>query len=85
MTKKTNKGNEQFKVSKNEKIFALVKDENGKIVVCAGGYAVSEKKFDTFEQADQYIATKPYEIIINLFYVLKKKDNEIKIENPQDK
>lgn len=85
MTKKTNKGNEQFRVSKNEKIFALVKDENGKIVVCAGGYAVSEKKFDTFEQADQYIATKPYEIIINLFYVLKKKDNEIKVENPQDK
>lgn len=85
MKEKTLKKNEQFRVSKNEKIFALVKDENGKIVVCAGGYAVSEKRFDTFEQADQYIATKPYEIIINLFYILNKKDHETTKQNPQDK
>lgn len=85
MTKKSTKGNEQFRVSKNEKIFALVKNQDGKIVICAGGYAVSEKKFETFEQADQYVATKPYEIIINLFYVLNKKRNETENENPQDK
>lgn len=85
MKEKTLKKNEQFRVSKNEKIFALVKNENGKVVVCAGGYAVSERQFDTFEQADQYIATKPYEIIINLFYILNKKNNETDKQNPQDK
>lgn len=85
MKEKTLKKNEQFRVSKNEKIFALVKNENGKVVVCAGGYAVSERKFDTFEQADQYIATKPYEIIINLFYILNKQNNETNKQNPQDK
>lgn len=85
MKEKTLKKNEQFRVSKNEKIFALVKNEDGKIVVCAGGYAVSGKKFDTFEQADQYIATKPYEIIINLFYILNKQNNETNKQNPQDK
>lgn len=85
MKEKTFKKNEQFRVSKNEKIFALVKDETGKIVVCAGGYAVSERKFDTYEQADRYIATKPYEIIINLFYILNKKNNETPKQNPQDK
>lgn len=84
MTKKSTKEDQQFRVSKNEKIFALVKDQDGKIVICAGGYAVSQKRFETFEQADAYIATKPYEIMFNMYYILNKLENETNQQNPQN-
>lgn len=64
----------RFKVA-NEKVFALVKDENEKVHICLGGYAVSEKEFDTFEQANAYIEKKPYELLINVCAVILTKKN----------
>lgn len=56
---------EQFKKCKNAEIFNLVRDENGKAVITVGQFVASAKKFDTFEQAEQYVNTKPWELIVN--------------------
>lgn len=73
-----------------ENIFYLVKDKDGKIVITCAGQAVSSRKFDTFKQADFYISTKPYELLINTAVIAVKlskniEENENKNENPQDK
>ena len=74
-----------MRVSKISNMFALVKTEDEKVAICAGGYAVSEKKFDSFELADQYIAVKPYELIFNVVSLLIFKSNENKTKEPNKK
>lgn len=66
----------KFKQSK-EKIFALVKDEKNKIHICMGGFLVSQESFDTFNQAETYIDTKPWEIIINCAATILTKNEEM--------
>lgn len=56
----------QVRKSKISDIFTLVKDADGKIFIAVGQFKVCNKSFDTFEQAERYIGTKPYEIIVNL-------------------
>lgn len=87
MTKKIKKDETNFVQSKTNAMFALVTDKNGKINICAAGMAVSQKKFDTHEQAEKYIGSKPYEILVNLMFIVIKlsKENENNNENPQDK
>ena len=60
------KNSSQIKSSKHDKIFALVKEKTGKIAIVVGMYKVSKRTFDTFEEADKYIARKPWELIFNL-------------------
>lgn len=69
-TKKQPKGEELAKVSKHDPIFHLVKDEQGKVNIIVGNYRVSQGKFDTFEQAENYIGTKPYELIFTTCNVM---------------
>lgn len=69
--------NEQVRRSKEE-IFYFVKDENGKVVIVCAGMQASRKKFDTFEQAEAYISTKPYELIFNTFFIMQKNYEESK-------
>lgn len=57
---------EEFKKSKGSPIFNLVKNKEGKVIITVGEYVASKKQFDSFEQAERYIGTKPWEIIINL-------------------
>ena len=83
---KSNRNGQATMQSKVDPMFYLVKDENCKIVICVGGYAVCDKRFDTFKQAEEFIATKPWQIIVNLCYIiLNKHNNENKNENPQNK
>lgn len=58
------------KFSKHDQIFHLVKDKEGKINIIVGNYRVSQKKFDSFEQAEEYIGTKPYELIFTTCNVM---------------
>lgn len=58
--------NTQVKKSKICDCFTMVKDQNGKVFIAVGEFKISNKSFDTFDQAERYIGTKPYEIIINL-------------------
>ena len=86
MAKKLNSIGQATMQSKNDRMFYFVKDENGKIHICVGGYAVTEKTFDTFKQAEEYVGTKPWDIIVNVCYIiLKSKTNETDNKNPQDK
>lgn len=78
------KNGNQIQQSKHEQIFMLVKDKEGKVNIVAGNYRVSRKTFDTYKQADEYIGTKPYELIFNTCLVLTKENNhEQNEENPQ--
>lgn len=55
---------ENFKKS-CEDLYGLVLDEQKKVRIVTGNAVVSSKQFDTYEEADQYIKEKPYELIIN--------------------
>lgn len=61
--------NQNMVQSKHEKIFMLVK-QSKKVIVTVGEYKVVNREFDTFEQAEQYIASKPYKLIFNTFQIL---------------
>lgn len=75
-----------YKQSEVEPLFAMVKTEEG-IILCCGKFRVSTQKFKTYEEAEAYIATKPYELLINtaVLFIKLNLDNETKNENPQDK
>lgn len=69
-----------FKKSKVDELFNLVK-QNGKVIICVGNNRVSRKQYETYEQADKYIASKPYELLINvsiLIQNLKANENQEK-------
>ena len=62
----TSKANRQFK---QVECFNVVKHE-GKFIITIGNQKATEKTFDTIKQAEQYIATKPYELIANMCYAI---------------
>ena len=67
-----------IKVSEVDEIFRLVKDKEGVKITC-GNYLISKKVFKSFNKAEEYIAKKPYEIIINctcLFAEMHMKDQK---------
>lgn len=69
---------QQFKQSKNEP-FLIVK-QGKKYQIAVGNNLVSHKTFDEIEQAEMYISTKPYELIINtclcMFYQIQKENEK---------
>lgn len=69
-----------FKHSKTEEMFNLVRTENGIIITC-GNYKISRKTFKTWKEADEYIASKPYEIIINVSVLMSKLNENEKEQN----
>lgn len=54
-----------FAQSKACKAFAIVKHQSQKYIIVMGDNQLSNKTFDTIKQAEEYIAKKPYELIIN--------------------
>lgn len=81
LKKRNNKDATMFKHSKTEEMFNLVKTENGIIITC-GNYKISRKTFKTWKEADEYIASKPYEIIINVSVLMSKlNEDENKKQN----
>lgn len=78
------KGNDatMFRHSKVEEMFNLVKTDKGIIITC-GKFKISSKSFKTWNEAENYIASKPYEILINVS-VLMCKLNEDEKEQKKD-
>lgn len=73
------KKNENFRTSNVDEMFTLVKGNDNKVKIACGNYQVSKKTFDDFKQADAYLRTKPYEILVNvtcLFIDLAKKNEK---------
>lgn len=60
---------QEFKKSKICPMFNIVKDEDGKYVIAVGTYIASNKKFNTPDQAERYIGTKPWELIVNVMQI----------------
>lgn len=66
---------ENFEMQRTEDgIFALVKKDSIVRVVC-GNFVVSQKEFDSFESALDYVNSKPYEIILNSALALLQMSN----------
>lgn len=62
-----------FKHSKVDELFNLIKEQKtGKVIICVGNNKVSKKQFQTYKEADKYIASKPYEILVNVSVLIFK-------------
>ena len=84
MTTKKNVEQPQVKKAKTDSMFTLVKKDE-KVKIAIGNYQVSKKEFDTFNQADQYLATKPYEILINVTCLFAQKHLEEQFKKQETK
>lgn len=71
-----------YKQSENEKLFAIVKQKEKFIIVC-GNYKVSNEEFENIEEAEEYIKSKPYELIINVTTLIAKFELE-KLNNTKN-
>lgn len=54
----------EVKKAETDSIFTLVKDKDG-VKICIGNYLISKNIFKTWKDAENYLKSKPYEIIIN--------------------
>lgn len=79
-TSKKTAAKRQFK---QVECFNVVKHEE-KFIITIGNHMATDKKFDTMQQAEQYIATKPYELIANLCYTIFLTSYEIKEKEKED-
>ena len=59
--------NEQPRIMKSnvDEIFTLVEKE-GNVQIAIGNYLICKKHFKSFKKAEEYLAQKPYEILINV-------------------
>lgn len=71
LKEKQNQNATMFKHSSVDELFNLVKTKEG-VIICVGKFKVSTKKFRTYGEAETYIATKPYEILINVSVLMCK-------------
>ena len=62
------RGNNIFKIALHEEQFIIV----------MGNYMASDKRFDKIEDAEEYIESKPYELILNmtLIHNIYEKENK---------
>lgn len=59
----------QMQKSKHDDVFLLVK-QGKKVIITVGEFKAHDREFDTIEQAEQFIASKPYKLIFNTFQIL---------------
>ena len=72
-----NEKTEQVVFNSCEPIFKLAK-LNGKFVIIMGNNRASEKEFETQEEANKYISSKPYELILNMYLIHKVYEEKFK-------
>lgn len=53
-------------------IINIVKDENNYYRLAIANFVVSEKSFETIEAANKYLKKRPYDVLVNMFFVLKE-------------
>lgn len=54
----------EVKKSQTDELFTIVKHDK-ETQICVGNVVISAKKFKSIVEAEKYIASKPYELIIN--------------------
>ncbi len=60
--------------------FTIVKIDDNGYRVAVGRYIVTEETFRTIETAEDYINSKPYELIINTILILLENEKQAKTE-----
>lgn len=65
-----------FKQSKHTKFLTIVEMPNKKFIIVFGKYKVSNKDFEKVEEAEKYIGTKPWDLIINIMNVIAEYEKE---------
>lgn len=53
-------------------IINIVKDGDNRYRLAIANYVVSENKFETIEAANKYLKKRPYDVLVNMFFVLKE-------------
>lgn len=68
----------QKTISTHKRGIFTIAEKDDKFYILVQNYVVSEKTFDTLKQADNYIKSKPWELIINVTSLTQKiiKQNE---------
>ena len=61
--------------------FSLCKDEDGEVRIVAGNVQVCAQTFKSFEDAETYLSTQPYEMFINLYSIFQYYEKENKKQN----
>ena len=71
MEKEQKEQNEELvHVSKECEVFKIVKGKQ-KYFITLNVFKISEHEFDTIEEAEEYIQSKPYEILINTMFAIQ--------------
>ena len=65
-----------FKNSKHCELLAIVKTQNDKFIITSGKYRMSKHEFNTMEDAENYIMSRPWELIINLINIIYHYETE---------
>lgn len=74
-----------FQQCKSEPLFAFIRDQKtNKVQIVVGNYKVSRKEFDNFKDAEAYVWSKPYELLINTACLIMKLNNEQKKEQNEN-
>lgn len=58
--------------SKECDIINIVKDGNNNYRLAIANFVVSEKTFETIEAANKYLKKRPYDVLVNMFFVLRE-------------
>lgn len=68
----------QSNITTTKRGIFTIAQKDGKYYILVQNYIVSEKTFDTFKQAERYMNSKPWELIINVTSLTQKliKENE---------
>lgn len=82
----TKKNLKQNVPSKHDEIFHIVwNNETNSYYIVVGEFKISEKQFKKIQDAENYIASKPYKLIFNTFQILMYYAEKNKKDNTQNK
>lgn len=66
----------QIKESKHTNLFQIVKQKEGYKIV-TGNYIASARTFNTITEAENYIGSKPWELIYNTIAIFRSYEKEM--------
>ena len=75
--------NQEIKQSKHTTLFSIVKQKEGYKIV-TGNFIASSRSFKTINDAENYIGTKPWELIYNTIAIFRAYEKEMEKNNIQD-
>lgn len=64
-----------MKTYKTESKVLNIVENNDKYIITMGNYQLSPEEFDSLKDAEEYLATKPYDMLINLMCIVNDIQN----------